>query len=129
MASQQKTQINTSMASDRVVSAREEWEERLARSEAQLESLRLEIQSLREDWENKQEHSQGALQQDYEILREAVLRYAVACGAVDVQVAMLRARGTGDEAADSLRRAMEEQTDASNVLRALARTLQQEPKL
>lgn len=107
---------------------RENWETRLGETEALLERLQQDVFQLRE--ELSQERSQDTLQLDYDILREAVLRYAIACGAVDVQVAMLRARGegSGPDAAESLRRAMEEQTEASNVLRSLARTLQHEAK-
>jgi len=107
---------------------RENWESRLSESEALLERLQEDVFRLRE--ELSQEHSEDSLQLEYDILREAVLRYAIACGAVDVQVAMLRARGegSGPDAAESLRRAMEEQTESSNVLRSLARTLQHEPK-
>src|SRR5687768_11181204 len=96
-------------------SKRENWETRLGETEALLERLQQDVFQLRE--ELSQEHSEDSLQLDYDILREAVLRYAIACGAVDVQVAMLRARGegSGPDAAESLRRAMEEQTESSNV--------------
>jgi hypothetical protein len=123
LMSRQTPRLNTL-----ITQKREDWETRLSESEAQLERLREDITLLRD--ELSQEQSQDHLQSDYEILREAVLRYAIACGAVDVQLAMLQARGegAGPEAADSLHRAMEERTESSNVLRSLARTMQRESK-
>ena len=52
-------------------------------------------------------------------------RENVACGQVDVQVAVLRARGdTSGDITENLRRNLEEQNEASVALRALARNLQ-----
>lgn len=100
------------------------WETRLAFAEAEAARLSESVAALRAEWELRREDERG-LRVAYDELRDAVLRYAVACGAVEVQVAMMRARGDGGgELAENLRRSIEEQTEASNALRALARTFQ-----
>lgn len=98
----------------------DDWEDRLSRIEAESENLHNNVALLRAEWENTKLR-QGDIRSAYEELREAVLRYAVACAATDVQVAMLRARGENSEAAENLRRCVEEQTQASDALRSLAR--------
>ena len=58
-------------------------------------------------------------------MREAIVRYAVACGTVDVQTALLRrdpANQTADRMAE-LQRAMNEEKASSDALRELARNL------
>jgi chromosome segregation ATPase len=58
-------------------------------------------------------------------MREAIVRYAVACGTVDVQTALLRrdpANQTSDRMAE-LQRAMTEEKSSSDALRELARNL------
>jgi len=58
-------------------------------------------------------------------MREAIVRYAVACGTVDVQTALLRrdpANQTSDRMAE-LQRAMTEEKSSSDALRDLARNL------
>jgi predicted nucleic acid-binding Zn-ribbon protein len=103
-----------------------EWEIRLSAVETDAARLRDEAAALRRDWERRQAEAED-LREEYDALRESVLRYAIACGAVDVQMAMLRARpteGREEAAMESLRRAMEEQNEASDALRALARALQ-----
>ncbi len=58
-------------------------------------------------------------------MREAIVRYAVACGTVDVQTALLRrdpANQTADRMAE-LQRAMTEEKASSDALRELARNL------
>lgn len=103
------------------------WESRLSRIEADARRLLEEAAELRREREQEREADSG-LYEDYAAMKDVIIRYAVACGAVDVQTAMLRARpGEGREnaAMDNLRRAMEEQNEASNALRTLARSLQQ----
>lgn len=58
-------------------------------------------------------------------MREAIVRYAVACGTVDVQTALLRrdpANQTAERMAE-LQRAMTEEKASSDALRELARNL------
>jgi chromosome segregation ATPase len=105
--------------------SKENWERRFAEIEAELARLEAEVRELRADWHYDQEA--GDLQAQYAALREAVLRYAVACGAVEVQIAMMRARGAGGDVADNLQRSIEEQNAASDALRSLARTLNSTP--
>ena len=102
-----------------------EWEERLEQAEREVARLAQSLSDLRHESETHRAQASESISVT-EALREAVVRYAVACGAVDVQVAMLRARGSeGREyAMESLRHAMEEQTEASNALRLLAKSLQ-----
>jgi hypothetical protein len=91
--------------------------------EAEVRRLTSELEEMRSRWE--QEREQTDLRTEYETLREAVLRYAIACGQVDVQVAVLRARGDASgDITESLRQSVEEQGEASMALRALARSLQ-----
>jgi chromosome segregation ATPase len=106
---------------------RQDKGEKLAAQFSQIESevrrLTSELEAMRGRWE--QEKEQTDLQTEFETLREAVLRYAIACGQVDVQVAVLRARGdTSGDITENLRRNLEEQNEASMALRALARSLQ-----
>ena len=99
-------------------------ESRLNQLESEAQHLRDEIGKLRADWEQQTTVRQS---DEHAQLRQAVLRYAVACAAVDVQVALLRARGeTNKEAIEHLQKCTDEQTEASNALRALARHLQNE---
>ena len=97
-------------------------ESRLRELEMQAQRLQSEVQRLREDWGRE---TQRITDENTE-LREAVLRYAVACAAVDVQVALLRARGESNaEILEGLQKCTDEQTEASNALRALARRMQE----
>jgi chromosome segregation ATPase len=103
---------------------RDNWETRFAEMEAEIARLTADLRTLQADWERAQ-GGDSTLQTEYEALRDAVMRFAVACGAVDVQVAMMRARGdSSGEVAENLSRSLEEQTEASNALRALARAFQ-----
>jgi hypothetical protein len=95
--------------------------------EAEIARLTADLRALRADWERRRDGTTD-LQLELDAIRDAVLRYAIACGAVDVQIAMMRARGdSSGEVAENLSRSLEEQTEASNALRALARTLQSPP--
>lgn len=97
--------------------------QRIAQTEAELERLRLQLQELRHDWERE---SANELRGQLEAMREAVLRYSFACAEVDMRLALIRARADDTvEAAEILRRSLEEQTAASDELRRLARTLHQ----
>lgn len=97
--------------------------QRIAQTEAELERLRLQLQELRHDWERE---SASELRGQFEAMREAVLRYSFACAEVDMRLALIRARADDTvEAAEILRRSLEEQTAASDELRRLARTLHQ----
>jgi len=91
--------------------------------EAEVRRLTAELDEIRSRWE--QEKDETDLRSEYETLREAVRRYAIACGQVDLQVAVLRARGDASgDITDNLRRSLEEQSEASMALRSLARSLQ-----
>ena len=60
-------------------------------------------------------------------LREAVLRYAVACAQVDLQKAMLQARNEGrDLLLEGLKHSLDEEERASHELRELAKAIQAE---
>jgi chromosome segregation ATPase len=108
--------------------AQGQWEARFADMEAEIARLTAELRALRAEWERTR-GGRGELQAEFDALRDAVLRYAVACGAVDVQIAMMRARGdSSGEVAENLSRSLEEQTEASNALRAFARALQAAPE-
>ncbi len=99
-----------------------DWERRMERLQQDTARLQQEASELHALWYQFQQNQVEATQL-HEALREAVLRYAVACAATEVQAAMLRARGDSLDVAENLRRCVEEQHEASNALRTLARTL------
>jgi hypothetical protein len=105
---------------------RDTFEDRFANAEAEIRRLTNAFSDLRNQWDKEREHDSGSLREDYETLKKAVLDYVIAYGAVDVQVALLRARGDVDgDVYDILRRSLEEQANALHALRTLARNLQQ----
>jgi chromosome segregation ATPase len=108
---------------------RDNIEERFAQAEERVRRLTGELNELKDLWEETQrereQEQSSTLKEDYETLKKAVLDYVIAYGAVDVQVALLRARGdSAGEVLDNLRRSLEEQANALHHLRSLARTLQ-----
>ena len=118
----------------------DDLETRIAHAQARAQRLNEEIARLRAEQERAEQiraEAQAArvpeiAENTQASLEEAVLRYAVACGAVDVQIALLRAQGTigssagtPSEVLHNLSESLEEQSAASAVLRSLARTLRQ----
>jgi regulator of replication initiation timing len=99
-------------------------EERIDQLEEEARRLGREVAALRGHFRAEQEIEQ--LRAENAHLREVVVRYAVACAQVDLQVAIVRARGGESAAADeSLKTLMAEEQDASRVLRDIAKQLQQ----
>jgi hypothetical protein len=98
-------------------------EERLVELERESERLRQNVVALRSHFEERQQLD--ALKVENQTLRQAILRYALACGSMDLQMALYRSRHehTGENA-DQLKVAKEEEADASRALRDLAQTLQ-----
>jgi hypothetical protein len=99
-------------------------EERIDQLEEDARRLGREVAALRGRFRAEQEIDQ--LRAENTRLREVVTRYAIACAQVDLQVAIVRARG-GDSAAsdESLKTLMAEEQDASRVLRDIAKQIQQ----
>src|SRR5690348_8480837 len=92
--------------------------------EAEVRRLTTELDEIRNRWEQEQKKDETDLRSEYETLREAVRRYAIACGQVDLQIAVLRARGDANgDIIENLRRSLEEQNEASLALRALWRNI------
>ncbi len=99
-------------------------EERINQLEEDARRLGREVAALRAHFRAEQEIEQ--LRNENARMREAVVRYAVACAQVDLQVAIVRARGAdGNSAEDSLKTLMAEESDASRIIRDLAKELQQ----
>ncbi|MGC4046166.1 MAG: hypothetical protein QM758_20445 [Armatimonas sp.] len=99
-------------------------EERINQLEEEAHRLGREVAALRAHFRAEQEAEQ--LRAENTRMRESIVRYAVACAQVDLQVAIVRARGTdGTAAEDSLKNLMAEESDASRILRDLAKELQQ----
>jgi hypothetical protein len=99
-----------------------EIEARIAALEADAEQFATSVRTLKQDWATQQEAL--SLQGSYEEMRQAILRYGVACAQVDVQTAMMRARSESrDGLIESLRAAMDEEAAASLALREIARRL------
>jgi hypothetical protein len=113
-------------ASEEITPVRQEKGDNLAahfsQIEAEVRRLTTELEEMRGRWEHERE--QTDLRTEFETLRDAVLRYAIACGQVDLQVAILRARGDDGDITENLRRSLEEQNESSMALRTLARSLQ-----
>lgn len=65
------------------------------------------------------------LRAEGDLLRRAIVRYAIACGTVDVKTAMMR-RGAPDDpqVRADIQKAVEEEQASSEVLRQLARQIQ-----
>ena len=123
----------------------DELSRRIKQVQAQIEQLNQEVAAMaaQQEREAREKEAKEAVvaQNPGESLENAVLRYAVACGAVDVQIALLRAQSTfgsggtsGAEGALSqaqsevlrnLSDSLEEQSAASAILRGLARTIRQ----
>ena len=100
-------------------------EDRFLQAELEVKRLTDALDDLRQQWESQREQKQGGLKEDYNALKQAVLDYVVACGSVDVQVAMLRARGdVGGDTTEVLRRSLEEQANTFHQLKAMTRTWQ-----
>ncbi len=95
------------------------FDDRIAQLEGEAETIRNRIASVRSDFDRFTEVEQ--LRAENELMKQAILRYAVACGSVDLQVVLLRARGDSIATMENFQRVTEEQNDASNALRTLAR--------
>lgn len=106
------------------------FRQRIADLEKQIRETQDAIQRIKDDWTAARADvpfptDREPAADEAARLREAVLRYAIACAAVDLQVAILRARGeTHGESIQNLQRCTDEQTEASNALRLLAREIQ-----
>lgn len=98
-------------------------EDRLVELERETERLQRDVVALRTHFSERQQLD--ALKAENQVLRQAILRYALACGAVDLQMALVRSRHerTG-ESVDQLKLATDEEEAASRGLRELAQTLQ-----
>jgi hypothetical protein len=98
-------------------------EERLGDLEREAERLRQDVAALRSHFSERQQLD--ALKAENQTLRQAILRYALACGSVDLQMALVRSRHerTGGSV-DQLKFATDEEEAASRALRDLAQTLQ-----
>lgn len=113
----------------------------------QTERLRAAIDQLRQDWTTAQEaealrEQVGALTErtaaleaqverlraEGERLRQGIVRYAIACGTVDLKTALMRRTPNPDaEVRADVQRAIEEEQAASEALRQLARQLPPTP--
>ena len=63
-----------------------------------------------------------------ELLRQGIVRYAIACGTVDVKTAMMHRGATtidDPQVRADIQKAVKEEQDASEVLRQLARQIQE----
>jgi regulator of replication initiation timing len=98
-------------------------DERIKQLEADAERLMREVASVRAQVTAAQETE--TLRTENLALRTAVTQYAVACAQVDLQVALVRARGDSGAADSNLKSLMDQEAAASRVLRDLARTLQE----
>ena len=97
-------------------------DEKITQLEADAARLTREVASLRAQFAAEREAE--SLRAENESLRAAVVRYAVACAQVDLQVALVRARGESSAADSNLKSMMDEEAASSKVLRELAKTLQ-----
>jgi ribosomal protein S12 methylthiotransferase accessory factor YcaO len=98
-------------------------EQRLAQLENQAEQLRDEVVALRAQFTDHQQLD--SLKAENQLLRQAILRYALACGDVDLQMALVRSRHERNQTSmDSLKTATDEEEAASRALRELAQSLQ-----
>ncbi len=99
-------------------------QELISTLEAQVSYLQDERDAALGDLDMSRSHADMLLAKASS-MREAIVRYAVACGTVDVQTALLRrdpANQTQDRMAE-LQRAMTEEKSSSDALRELARNL------
>ncbi|WP_395144481.1 hypothetical protein [Armatimonas sp.] len=98
-------------------------EERLVELEREAERLRQDVAALRSHFTERQQLD--ALKAENQLLRQAVFRYALACGAADLQMALIRSRHerTG-ESVLQLKQATDEEEAASRALRDIAQSLQ-----
>jgi len=99
-------------------------QELISTLEAQVSYLQDERDAALGDLDMSRSHADMLLAKASS-MREAIVRYAVACGTVDVQTALLRrdpANQTSDRMAE-LQRAMTEEKSSSDALRELARNL------
>ncbi|MEY3764545.1 MAG: hypothetical protein RLZ42_1205 [Armatimonadota bacterium] len=99
-------------------------QELISTLEAQVSYLQDERDAALGDLDMSRSHADMLLAKASS-MREAIVRYAVACGTVDVQTALLRrdpANQTSDRMAE-LQRAMNEEKSSSDALRDLARNL------
>ena len=99
-------------------------QELISTLEAQVSYLQDERDAALGDLDMSRSHADMLLAKASS-MREAIVRYAVACGTVDVQTALLRrdpANQTSDRLAE-LQRAMTEEKSSSDALRELARNL------
>lgn len=106
--------------------------ERIARElTEQTERLRGAIDQLRQDWATAQEAESlraqvERLRTEGDLLRQSILRYAIACGTVDLKTAMLRRDPAPSPAMRAdVQQAIEEEQAASEALRQLARQIQE----
>lgn len=100
-------------------------EERITQLEIEADRLKKEIEILRSQFEQGQRADR--LELENALLKEAILRYAIACGQVDVQMALVRARNENrDDVMTNLKAATDEEEAASKVLRDLAQEFQKE---
>lgn len=98
-------------------------EERLIQLEAEAERLQQDIADLRTRF--IQDQQLEILERENRAMRQAILRYSIACGTVDLQMALLKARHERTpEALDQLKEATLEEETASRSLRDLAQQLQ-----
>jgi hypothetical protein len=98
-------------------------ENRLIELEQEAEHLRQGVAALRAQFSERQELDR--VKAENQLLRQAILRYALACGAVDLQLALFKSRHERtSEGADQLKRATEEEEAASRALRDIAQSLQ-----
>ena len=99
-------------------------QELISTLEAQVSYLQDERDAALGDLDMSRSHADMLLAKASS-MREAIVRYAVACGTVDVQTALLRrdpANQTQDRMAE-LQRVMTEEKSSSDALRELARNL------
>ena len=98
-------------------------EDRLAELEREADRLRQEVGALRSHFSDRQQ-LEGLMAENHR-LRQAILRYALACGAADLQMALVRSRHerTG-ESFEQFKKAEEEEEAASRALRDIAQSLQ-----
>lgn len=98
-------------------------EDRLGELEREAARLQQDVAALRSHFSERQQLD--ALKAENQTLRQAVLRYALACGAVDLQMALVRSRHerTG-ESVNQLKLATDEEEASSHALRELAQHFQ-----
>lgn len=98
-------------------------EERLVELEREAERLRQDVAALRSHFTERQQ--MDALRAESQTLRQAILRYALAYGAVELQMALMHSRHERTpDALEQLKQATEEEAAASRALCTLAQSLQ-----